>query len=323
MSAIACARARARRRLRKGWCPGSFAADGDRRRVACAGARAERAPVARSGGRAGGRCDCLRQWGDRPFGSRQFAPARLERADPSRVARALEEAELSTPTLRSSACATLSQARWTTSMLRRVLDLGSSVEALETRLKEDQDLRLLPPKFSFVVDAKGACLSALWTRTSVSTRRATERLRSFSRAKTGWPPNARQPRQARSRCGSVSRFSHWPALAKGRLGGCAHWSSVRALRRLHEAALRASRSHVRDRARRCATLSARTATVPGSSSARRPLSVKSRLRLQVAIERARALNAHSVRLTPWRAFLIAGLDQHGAEFSSLRSRSWD
>src|SRR6202044_3334336 len=37
------------------------------------------------------------------------------------------------------------------------------------------------------------------------------------------------------------------------------------------------------------------------------------VRLEALIERARALNAGSLRLTPWRAFLIAGLDRGGAE----------
>ena len=36
-------------------------------------------------------------------------------------------------------------------------------------------------------------------------------------------------------------------------------------------------------------------------------------RFKALIERARALYAHSLRLTPWRAFLIAGLDGRGAE----------
>ena len=45
-------------------------------------------------------------------------------------------------------------------------DLGPSVAALETRLKEDDHLRRLPPKFSFVVDARGACRLATSTRTS-------------------------------------------------------------------------------------------------------------------------------------------------------------
>ena len=37
------------------------------------------------------------------------------------------------------------------------------------------------------------------------------------------------------------------------------------------------------------------------------------VRFKALIERARALNASSLRLTPWRAFLIAGLDRSGAE----------
>ena len=36
-----------------------------------------------------------------------------------------------------------------------MLDLGPSVAALETRLKEDEALRQLPAKFSFVLDAHG------------------------------------------------------------------------------------------------------------------------------------------------------------------------
>jgi sulfite reductase beta subunit-like hemoprotein len=36
-------------------------------------------------------------------------------------------------------------------------------------------------------------------------------------------------------------------------------------------------------------------------------------RLKALIERARALNARSLRLTPWRAFLMVGLDRRGAE----------
>jgi precorrin-3B synthase len=36
-------------------------------------------------------------------------------------------------------------------------------------------------------------------------------------------------------------------------------------------------------------------------------------RLAALIERARSLGANGLRLTPWRAFLITGLDQRGAE----------
>jgi precorrin-3B synthase len=36
-------------------------------------------------------------------------------------------------------------------------------------------------------------------------------------------------------------------------------------------------------------------------------------RLKALIERARSLNGRSLRLTPWRAFLIVGVDRHGAE----------
>ena len=69
--------------------------------------------------------------------------------------RASARSASSTPTPRSSGCATSSRARSTTSIPKRCFDLAPSVAALETRLAEDADLRRLPAKFSFVLDARG------------------------------------------------------------------------------------------------------------------------------------------------------------------------
>ena len=85
MSAVAARRSRSAPLLER-LVSGRSQADGDRRRTACARARAERAAVARSGRGARGRRDWLRQWRDRPFSARQSAPAGLERADAARPA---------------------------------------------------------------------------------------------------------------------------------------------------------------------------------------------------------------------------------------------
>ena len=111
-------------------------------------------------------------------------------------------------------------------------DLGPSVAALETRLRDDERLRRLPPKFSFVVDAQGrlplgdvdadirfdACGNGTFRGPSCGRRRARGRMRA-------------RARPAMSRRGSASRFSPLRALAKRRRGGCGRWSSAKALRR--------------------------------------------------------------------------------------------
>ena len=118
-----------------------------------------------------------------------------------------------------------------------------------------------------------------------------------------------------SRRGSAWRSSPLRALAKRRRGGCARWSSGRRFRRLCRGALRdeAERAFATTRCR-CATSSAcansaRTVVV-GAAAAFGEIEA---VRFEALIERARALGASGLRLTPWRAFLIAGLDRRGAE----------
>ena len=108
---------------------------------------------------------------------------------------------------------------------------------------------------------------------------------------------------------------------EGRRGGCARWSSVRALRRSSRSGSPSEAcSHVRNepgvaRHYRRARLGA--AFVVGAAA---PFGEIEASGFKLAIESARAL-AHSVRLTPWRAFLIAGLDRTAHDRRA--SRSWD
>jgi precorrin-3B synthase len=196
-----------------------------------------------------------------------------------------------------------------------LLDLGPSVAAVETRLKEDENLRQLPAKFSFVFDAKG--------RLPLGDVEADIRFEAFNDGRlavflAGDDALAAQcaPREA--------------ADLAVRLG-----RAFLALAGASEAAPRRMRALVEGTGASAVFAQAGCETKPSLRSPRSP-SLRNILgvrefgnavvvgaaapfgeigasRFKALIERARARNARSLRLTPWRAFLIVGLDGRGAE----------
>jgi precorrin-3B synthase len=195
------------------------------------------------------------------------------------------------------------------------LDLGPSVAALEKRLTEDKDLRPLPAKFSFVLDAQGClplddidadirfvarldetfavylagddALAAQCTPGETGGVAARLGLAFLALADAG-EAAPRRMRALVERTGASAVFVE---------AGCETKSSRRSQRR---AALRD-------------ILGAREfgeAVVVGAAA---PFGEIKAVRFKALIENARALGASSLRVTPWRAFLIAGLDWSGAE----------
>ena len=303
--------------LSEGLVSRGLAADGDRRRAACACARAERAFVARSGCCVGGRRARLRQRRHRPFSPCQPASAGLsERTLPDLHAR-LEEIDLidadpEVERLRNIVASPLDDLD-----PEALLDLGPSVAALETRLNGGREPAPSCRRSSASSSTRrGASRLATSMRTSALKRRAMARSRCISRATMRWLRNARRPRRAMSRRGLALRFSPLRALANRRRAGCGRWSSgserpaVFAEARLRDEAVRAFATT----RLRCATSSARTtygaAVVVGAAA---PFGEIEAVRFKALIERACALGASSLRLTPWRAFLIVGLDPRSAD----------
>ena len=199
--------------------------------------------------------------------------------------------------------------------LEAFLDLGPSVAALEKRLTEEKDLRPLPAKFSFVLDAQGRlplddidadirfvatldetfavylagddALAAHCTPGETGDVAARLGLAFFALADAG-EAAPRRMRELVERTGASAVFAE---------AGCETKSIRRSQRR---AALRD-------------ILGARefgAAVVVGAAA---PFGEIKAVRFKALIDNAQALGARSLRLTPWRAFLIAGLDRSGAE----------
>ena len=195
-------------------------------------------------------------------------------------------------------------------------DLGESVAALETRLRDDERLRRLPPKFSFVVDAQGRLplgdVDADIRFDAVA--RWDVRGPSCGRRRAGGRMRVRA-RPAMSLRGSAMRFSPLRAAVKRRRGGCARWSNAKAPRRSSRRRL-SGRSHCKRSQQRPALREILGAHAYGAKfvvGAAAPFGEIDQARFKALIERARVLGASGLRLTPWRALLIVGLDQHGAE----------
>jgi precorrin-3B synthase len=196
-----------------------------------------------------------------------------------------------------------------------LLDLGPSVAALETRLKADEDLRQLPAKFSFVFDALGRLPLG-----DVEADIRFEASRDGTLALFLAGDDALAARCAPAEAGDVAARLGLAFLA---LTGAGE-GTARRMRALVEreraeavfakAALRAEpykrpqrRPALRD------VLGARefgAAVVVGAAAAFGEIDA---VRFKALIENVRALGASSLRLTPWRAFLITGLDRSGAE----------
>jgi precorrin-3B synthase len=194
-------------------------------------------------------------------------------------------------------------------------DLGPGVAMLETRLREDDRLRRLPPKFSFVVDALGRLPLG-----DVDADVRFEASPSGTFAVTLAGEDALAVKCAPRETGDVAGLIANAFLALARDGE----GAPRRMRALVEregaqaiftkAALQTKpceRPHRKPALRDVMGAHLYGAEfVVGAAAAFGEIEAA---RLKALIERARALNAGSLRLTPWRAFLIAGLDQHGAE----------
>ena len=196
-----------------------------------------------------------------------------------------------------------------------LVDLGPSVTALETRLKEDEDLRRLPAKFSFLFDAQGRVPLG---DVEADIRFEASRDGTFAVYLAGDDMLAAQC--ASDETGDVAARLGLAFLA---LTGAGE-GTVRRMRALVEreraeaifakAALRAEpykRPQRRPALRDVLGAHAYGAKfVVGAAAAFGEIDA---VRFKALIENARALGASSLRLTPWRAFLITGLDGSGTE----------
>ena len=194
-----------------------------------------------------------------------------------------------------------------------LLDLGPSVAALETRLGQDRDLRALPAKFSFVFDALGR-LPLGDVEADIRFEAAGETLAVFLAGEDALA--------AECAPGAVGEIAARLGRAFVRLAGEGEGASrrMRALverRRagpvFSEAALEA-----KPRTRSVRRISLRDLlgvqeyggrVVVGAAAAFGEIDAN---RFLLLIERARMLGASGLRLTPWRAFLVVGLDEKNA-----------
>ena len=196
-----------------------------------------------------------------------------------------------------------------------LLDLGPSVAALKRRLKADEALRRLPAKFSFVFDAQGRLPLG---DVEADVRFEASRDRTLAIYLGG--DDALAAQCAPAEAGDVAARLGFAFLALAGAG---------------EAAPRRMRALVERTGSSAVFAEANCETMPRARSQRRVvlrdiLGVREfgaavvvgaaarfgeidAVRFQSLIERARALGASRLRLTPWRAFLIAGLDPRGAE----------
>ena len=195
-----------------------------------------------------------------------------------------------------------------------LLDLGPSVAALETRLGRDGDLRALAGQVQLCLRCIGA--PAARRRRSGHPFRSggRRRWRFFLPARMRSRRNALPARPGKSRRGSGARFVRLAGEGEG---------APRRMRALverrgagpvfSEAALEA-----KPRTRSVRRISLRDLlgvqeyggrVVVGAAAAFGEIEAS---RFLLLIERARMLGASGLRLTPWRAFLIVGLDEKNA-----------
>jgi precorrin-3B synthase len=195
-----------------------------------------------------------------------------------------------------------------------LLDLGPSVAALETRLKAGEALRQLPAKFSFVLDAQGRLPLG---EVDADIRFEASRDGALAAFLAGDDALAAQCGPAEA--GDVAARLGFAFLALAGAG---------------EAAPRRMRALVERTGASAVFAEAGCETQPSARSQRRaalrdmigvrafgaafvvgaaaPFGEIDAVRLKALIERARALGASGLRLTPWRAFLITGLEHGGA-----------
>jgi precorrin-3B synthase len=194
-------------------------------------------------------------------------------------------------------------------------DLEPSVAALETQLREDGRLRRLPAKFGFVVDTQGRLPLG---DVDADIRFEAARDGTFAVFLAGEDALAAQC--APDAVGDVAARLGVVFLDLAGDGD----ATPRRMRMLVErdgaeaifakSALRVKpcrRSQQRPPLREVLGAHAYGAEIVIGAGA--PFSEIEAARFKALIERARAFGAGSLRLTPWRAFLVVGLDQPGAE----------
>jgi precorrin-3B synthase len=201
-----------------------------------------------------------------------------------------------------------------------LLDLGPSVAALEMGLAQDEALRRLPAKFSFVFDALG--------RLPLGDIEADIR---FEASHDGMldlflaGDDALAARCAPAEAGDVAARLGLAFLALGGRSDTAPRRMRALVERTGASALFAGancEAMSRPRSQRRAVLrdilgvrQFGAAFVVGAAV---PFGEIEAVRLKALVERARALDASGIRLTPWRAFVTTGLDRRSAE-SLVRS----
>ena len=196
-----------------------------------------------------------------------------------------------------------------------LLDLGPSVAALKRGLKLDEALRRLPAKFSFVFDAQGRLPLG---DVEADVRFEASRDGTLAIYLGGDDALAAQCAPAEA-CDVAARLG-FAFLALAGAGGAAP-RRMRALVERTGASAVFAEAHCETmpRARSQRRVSLRdilgahdfgAAVVVGAAA---PFGEIAAGRFTDLIECARALGASGLRLTPWRAFLIAGLDPRGAE----------
>jgi precorrin-3B synthase len=196
-----------------------------------------------------------------------------------------------------------------------LLDLGPSVAALETRLAEDRDLRRLPAKFNFVLDAQG--------RLPLGEVDADIRFEAASASTLAVYLAGEDALAAQCAPSQTGEIAARLGRAFVRLAGA------------DEGSTRRMRALVDQRGAKLVFAEAGYEPMPRPRSQRRPSlgdllgahifgaaavvgaaaafgEIEAR-QFGAVMARARALGANGLRLTPWRAFLIAGLAPRRAE----------
>jgi precorrin-3B synthase len=196
-----------------------------------------------------------------------------------------------------------------------LLDLRPSVDALERRLVEDRALRHLPAKFSFVFDALGRLplgdveadirFEALHDRTLAVFLAGDDALAARCAPAEVGDVAARLGRAFLALAGDGEAAPRRMRALVERIGASVVFAEA------HCETMPSVRSQRRAALPDILGLRKFSATVVVGAAA--PFGEIDAVRLEALIERARALGASGLRLTPWRAFLIAGLDRRGAE----------
>jgi precorrin-3B synthase len=196
-----------------------------------------------------------------------------------------------------------------------LLDLGPSVAALEARLKADEALRQLPAKFSFVFDALGRLPL---NDVEADIRFEASHDRTLAVFLAGDDALAAQCTPAEA--GDVAARLGFAFLALAGAGEAAPRRMRALVERTGASAVfgeagceTTSRARSQRRAALRDILGVREFGAAFLVGAAAPFGEIEAARFRALIERARALGASGLRLTPWRAFLIVGLDRRGAE----------